>query len=249
MTDDIARSILTRVKKLLSLTVERGATPEEAASAAAKAQALLFDHNLKLADVEGVGEADEYLASEIDLNVRGKFHVNWHRRLLATIANNNFCKVIALTTGTRGSGKGGAPEQCVLVGRAHNIEFVTWLYRSVSTQIAEMARAAMRQHCDATLPGPQGAWTREFCYGAVVTINRRLWEQKQKNERANAASTALVRMSDAKLDEAYNRHFPKRKKQSAEALKDYGGYAHGREAGHRVSLGRPLPRSTQGELR
>jgi len=251
MTDDVTRSVLTRVKKLLNLTVERGATPEEAASAAAKAQALLFEHNLKLADVEGVGEESEYVLGEIDLNVRGKFHVNWHRRLLTAIARYNFCRMIVLSSGTKGSGKKGAPEQCVIVGRPHNIEFVIWLYRSVSTQIADMSKVAMRRYCEETLPGPQGAWTREFCYGAVVTIANRLWAQRERDKAASAKSTALVRVSDVKLQDAFNRYFPPegRAKASTESMKDYGGYIHGKEAGKSVSLGRPLPRSERAELR
>lgn len=47
-------SIISRIKKLLNLTEDRGATTAEAATAAAKVQALLFEHNLDMSQCESV---------------------------------------------------------------------------------------------------------------------------------------------------------------------------------------------------
>ena len=78
-------SILNRIRKLNNLTEERGATPEEAASAAAKVQAMLFEHNLSLSDVdtgEPEGHAEPYGKTEYDLGATVRT-VQWKRTLLS----------------------------------------------------------------------------------------------------------------------------------------------------------------------
>jgi hypothetical protein len=90
-------TILKRIQKLLALTVERGATPEEAATAAAKAQALLFEHNLSMAQVEAVGDigGDEIFDYVLDIAAAMRF-VNWRKALISAIAEYNFCTTIRL---------------------------------------------------------------------------------------------------------------------------------------------------------
>ena len=57
MTD--RETILWRIKKLMALgDATRNNSPEEAALAAAKAQEMLFAHNLEAAEVHGPTEAD-----------------------------------------------------------------------------------------------------------------------------------------------------------------------------------------------
>jgi hypothetical protein len=90
MSNDNDR-LLERVRKLLALTEARGATPEEAANAAAKVQAILFEHNLTLAQVErDSGNAKPkagYDKTDFVLNAT-KFSVSWHRQHLSLSAEN-----------------------------------------------------------------------------------------------------------------------------------------------------------------
>jgi hypothetical protein len=78
MTDHNAIAILSKIKKLQALTTERGASPEEAASAAAKAQALLFEYNLSQADVDTKEHApDPYGKVEHTLTGANRSNVTW----------------------------------------------------------------------------------------------------------------------------------------------------------------------------
>src|SRR3954454_9262567 len=79
--------IVDRVKKLLALSSSQN--PHEAALAAAKAQELLFKHNLSLALVEAElpgGRHSRYVNDRFD---SGGW-MDWRRRLLAAVARNNF---------------------------------------------------------------------------------------------------------------------------------------------------------------
>ena len=237
-----SKKILTLVQALMDKTVERGATPEESASAAAKAQAILFKYNLALADLELLGESAkgaEYGREDVDLLAAGKAMVNWHRTLVNVIARNNFCRAVA-TTAYKRSGR-NVVDRVAIIGKPHNIEFVRWLYGYVAVQIRTMALLAMRENCLETLPGPQGAWTRSFCLGAVSTIGRRLYEQRHRDETATAQSTALVHVTDAQLDQAQNRYVGKVTAGVRGApSRDTVALMLGREAGTRVSIHRPL---------
>ena len=225
-------SILSTIQKLQRLA-ERAGTPDEAANAAAKVQALLFKHNLTLAQVDSHVEqpgAGDYENRTFTLEA-GSFHIEWHRKLASVLARFNFCKMVQYG----GSAKVG------FIGQPHNIEVVTYLYGYLAREIKRLGLEAMRIHCDSTKPSQQGAWVRAFCLGAVNTIHTRLYAQRQQDERASAASTALVHVSDARLAQAVTRYFPKLHK-AATPAPSRNAYANalGREAGARIALNKAV---------
>ena len=171
-------SILAKIKKLQALTTERGATPEEAATAAAKAQALLFEHNLSQCDVDTKEQAgpDPYGKVETTLEGANRNTVTWRRTLLYTIAKHNFCTAITLPNQTK----------MIVIGKRSNVETVLYLNHILVREIERLAIEVGR-----TVLTNRAAYLVSFCRGAVSTIHRRLQAQQQESEQtATYANTA-----------------------------------------------------------
>jgi uncharacterized DUF497 family protein len=105
--------IIDRIRKLLALATSPNQA--EAESAAAKAQALLQQHNLELAQVEQSSkQQSSMIQKQVDIHSRQR----WRRLLIHTIARANFCRALF------------KPGQAsvILVGEPHNLEVAEYLY-------------------------------------------------------------------------------------------------------------------------
>lgn len=185
MTSVTTDKIIEQVKKLLALAdTTRGATIEEAAAAAAKAQALLFKHNLTLAQVqEDVQEGDDYRLDTMDLGARSE----WRRILFNEIAVLNFCRTIVLT-GTSWSN---------VIGKPHNIEIVQYLYRYLSREVWSCWTSRKKQFRKKS--------RARYCQGCVTGIVVTLRLQRRRNEEESEDSRALVLREDQGVEEAKQR--------------------------------------------
>lgn len=190
---DIDR-IVERIKKLLALATSQN--PHEAALAAAKAQELLFRHNLSMAMVEAAiegGANPDYVNDRFDSG--GWMH--WRRRLLGAVARNNFCRGVSYQ-GTREVG---------IVGEPHNVTVVKHLYAFLVREVLRLAEVGLK--AERTLDEEERrAWKRSFYLGAVRTIAQRLAAQRERDISADPRGAALVVRKDQELAEAYREHFP-----------------------------------------
>ncbi len=230
--------IVERVRKLLALSTSQN--PHEAALAAAKAQALLFRHNLSMATVEaelarepGGGDLSGYVSERFDSG--GRMH--WRRGLLGAVARHNFCRGVSYN-GTREVG---------IVGEPHNVAVVKHLYAFLVREITRLAGLGAAEQPD--LP-PEGApaWKRSFYLGAARTIARRLAEQRRRDVADIADDPrclALVVSKDRELEEAFRQHFPEarpdpqangRQRQSPRKPRSADGYRAGARAAQRIPL-------------
>jgi len=134
LTTEPNSAILKRIAKLLALSdAQRNTSEAEASLAAAKAQELLQEYNLTLADIEaGNGSTDE--GAQRDKKTVGKHSAMyaWQTRLMETIAEGNFClhrvrKEIDTDNVKRGQ-KGGTVNRHQLVGRKVNVEASQMMY-------------------------------------------------------------------------------------------------------------------------
>jgi hypothetical protein len=227
----VPESLLETIQKLQRLA-DRAGTPAEAANAAAKVQALLFKHNLTLAEVAAHEDqpTNDYVDHPFTLSA-GSFHIGWHRRLVTTIAIHNFCRTI-YTVGR---------STVSIIGQPHNIAVVTHLYTYLARELTRQGLVQMRTHCASALPARQGSWVRAFCLAAVHEIYYRLAAQRARDEQASAASTALVLVTDAKLEQAMTQFHPGLRKGSPIAPgSDLMARALGREAGKRIALNKAV---------
>jgi hypothetical protein len=229
--------ILDKVQKLLALTEARGATPEEAASAAAKAQALLFEHHLTLAQVEANGHNGEkkegYDKTYFVLNAT-KFSLSWHRCLLSGICKANFAKAIY-----------GQGAKASIIGRKSDVEVIAYLYQYVSREIDRLADVTRQQ--EGVIENKR-RWKTSFCYGAAATVCQRLNETRATQAAATPASQALVVMSAEDLKRAVNGYFPHLRNIRGGRISNTDGYYHGQTAGRNISIRPGMGQTPNGQL-
>jgi hypothetical protein len=185
--------IVERIKKLLALSSSQN--PHEAALAAAKAQELLFRHNLSMSMVEAAleGGSSGYVSDRFD---SGGW-MQWRLRLLSAVARNNFCRGVSYQ-GTRDVG---------IVGEPHNVTVVKHLYAFLVREVLRLADLEVKEQHGLDEEESR-AWKRSFYLGAVRTIAQRLATQRQRDISADPQAAALVVRKDQELDEAYREHFP-----------------------------------------
>lgn len=226
-------TIINRVKKLLALTVDRGATPEEAASAAAKAQALLFEHNLSMTQVDThesgeIRESIENIDVAMDANNRT---IGWKKSLLYSIARYNFCSGV-YTPGTT---------IMHIIGKRSNVQVVEYLAASIGGEIDRLS-----QHAAKSVLSGKASFRSSFCHGAVAVIVERLRAQAEVNATTNAACTALVVQSKGELARAVKGFYPRlsHRRRSAR-VGSHDGYHAGRAAGSGIGLSRGITSGSQ----
>lgn len=216
--------------------MDRGATPEEAANAAAKAQAMLFEHNLSMSQVdthELPNEKTEEIEN-IEMEIEGGSSViRWKRALLHAVARHNFCKAITLS-GT---------SDVAVVGRRSNVIVVEYMSEYLEKEITRLAKNAAKE-----VEIGRPAFVSSFCIGAVVTVSKRLEEQAKESEKASPQSMALVVQTNAALEKAFKEFWPDVRKGRRTRIKDADGYAKGMKAGHSIGLRKAVGSSRQGAL-
>lgn len=243
-------SILSRIKKLQALAA-KNSNQHEAAAAAAKAQALLFEHNLTAADVDThePAQADPYGKVEHTLEGANRTTVQWRRSLLYVIAKANFCTAVTQSGSTR----------MQIIGKRSNVETVLYLNSVLVREIERLAIESAR-----SVLSNRSAYMVSFCRGAVATIHHRLEEQRRNDEaRATASNTAgymspeehtranrnalILRSAAQELNKAVAHFYPGglRTTKTRSRIGSADGYRDGQRAGqgigmHRgVSQGRP----------
>jgi hypothetical protein len=210
--------IVERIQKLLALS--QSSNEHEAALALAKAQALLAEHNLSVAQVQArSGAKPVYLKEVVNLNS----HENWRRELLARIARQNFCRTVLLRH-----------TSMAIIGELVNTQAVQAMYASVVPQLEKLASAWYQVYRYQGGDVPARTWKNNFFLGAVVTIGERLVEEQRAFEAASNACRSLVVVKDRDLREAVQGFYPHLRTSNFRYTPAPDGYARGVEAGQQV---------------
>jgi hypothetical protein len=183
--DDGQRAILAKVEKLLRLA-DKNENPEEAASAAAKANELLVAYNLDAALLDQSGAGDS--GKRADEKLRGGHH-KYSQDLWTYVADLNFClywpsrKVVHEPKGQYRTDKRGN------VSKTFNI--YRWHHRIVGRKINVEATKQQAQYLEATVErlvreriGNQARllfsrFAHSFRKGAIEAITLKLWERRE----------------------------------------------------------------------
>lgn len=151
-------NLLDKARKLLNLS-QRGGTPAEAETAAAKLQDLLLSHNLEMQDIK---EEVVYENETIEL-ARHRYDKVWQRALYKVLADGHQCECLYLPR----------RNAVTLIGRKHNIEMVNLLFQHLKPMVATYGE----YHA---LNGPSHARTRirkSYRLGMIKGISDRLEQQ------------------------------------------------------------------------
>ncbi len=206
----VDNSILGKIVALLNKTVDRGATPEEAASAAAMANKLLTKYNLEMSDVEQAQDAtqvrDKMGKFEFATGL-GKQDWRWASRIFGHVAEFNYCKAVqsGWTGGRRGAG--GYYTKMVFIGKRHNVDVAEYIFRYLTKEVIRIRRLAWERYGYASGEN-QKTWFRHFGWGAADAIYYILERNKREQEAADNRVTALMVVSDTELNQAMAEFYP-----------------------------------------
>ena len=267
--------IVDRIRKLLRLAEDAGATEAEAAAALERANALLIRHNLSM-DAIAVSTGEQPAVGE--RHIPAGWAGSWRGSLLGILARHNLCTPFISRKGKR--------DTVVVVGRPANVDATHAMYDWIADQLERLATeewlvinrtqrenrmsgkpwcpecedwvdATYRElgslhcvRCDTrvlpTRPVVHGfSWKTAFYRGAVSRIFNRLQEQR-KAAQADAPVTALVlRTEQENADWIRKQHGELRRGKSRRRRYLSNAYERGQQRGGEVSLA-PQARLTGG---
>lgn len=193
----INEAIVSRIKKLLALSRDGGATEAEAALAAEKAQQIMADHNLSMATVERSGGASDQGSRRAGDHVVNRTVYRWQRDLMQSIAKLNFC-ACALVFSRREAGKAKIFEGYELIGREANIVSTRATFEYLVKTIDRLAREEMN-HDGAQLFTKYACSFREGCSDRIVERLGERQEQlmREQEKKAREADVAARHPSSA----------------------------------------------------
>lgn len=131
-------AVITRIRKLMSLTADRGASEAEASLAAEHVQRLLAEHNLSIAAVEITGASSGEGGKRVREGVNTRQVYKWQRSLMNAIAELNFCKAFAKFQ--KQQGRAAIFNGYELIGRVDNVVSAQVMFEYLQQTIERLAR-------------------------------------------------------------------------------------------------------------
>ena len=253
------QEIIDRIHKLLALATS--ANEYEASVAAAKAQEILTEHNLRLEDIETGQKSPALPIEQITIGSNNR-KVYWRGFIANVIANANFCKMWWM---------GG---RMVIAGRRHNVAIALSLYdylTKTEERLAAEEVKARKQAWHSYLsqvkvigiePFPQQNWRRwksSFITGCAKRLGERIEEQTRRMNSQGIPDTKVTglacRMAHEREQEAIAKWRQEQgitligRKATSKARVTRDGYTAGQRAGDSISLERQLSSGSSQLLR
>jgi len=247
MTND---KVLSKIRKMLELAGNAGATEGERANALSQAHKWIAKYNIDMATaMQGVGEARNAAADEKRTQTCEKYFGEvWARQVSHAIGGLFFCKYFFASLGANTSNV-----LHTFVGRESNTVTAMEVARYVVNSIYKEAMTYKRDH------GLHYSDYRAFANGAMKKVVARCFQLKDKPEveeeqkqLTNGAGTALVLANFYKTEEEANAEYVKRllgelrkSKGHTKALRNRdainAGYAYGDKVSLNPQLGGAKP--------
>ncbi len=187
-------SVVSKIAALLNKTTDQGCSEEEAASAAAMAQKLLFKYKLEMADIESAGGEKTESVGQSDFEYKTKAHDgDWKLQFLFELSRYNFCKTIAR------QGWGNP----FIIGKSAEVEVVKALHSWISEQLETICKDRIKEGYNG--PDRIPTFRRSFFTSAVYTISRRLREQQREMKEESEKGNTLIVVTGTELREYIER--------------------------------------------
>jgi hypothetical protein len=236
--------ILERVKKMLTLAADAGATEGERDNALRMAHSTLAKYNLTLAEAEAThpGQSND---PRVDQSIETRSRP-WILRTAHGVADLFFCKYFFVRSGRNA--------KHYFVGRLSNVTTAKEIAAYVINSINREGRARARDQLN---PNP---WRLSFCKGAAEAVRARCVQLRRDAEKASQAApvastgTSLVLASvyahEVQANSDYLRDVLKINLRSSRSREKGAGdgYGDGHAFGSKVSLNRQVGTSKQARL-
>jgi hypothetical protein len=251
--------IIDRITTLLALATS--ANEYEASAAAAKAQEILTEHNLKLEDIKTSQKSPALPIEQITIGSNSR-KVYWRGFIANAIANANFCKMWWM---------GG---RMVIAGGRHNVALALSLYDYLTKTVERLADEGVKSEKQLwqiyldqiegtgieTLEQPNWRrWKSSFITGCSGRLLERIEEQTQRMNSQGIPNTKVTglacRMAHEREQEVIARWRQEQgitltgRKATSKARLTKDGYIAGQRAGDFINLERQLSSASSQLLR
>lgn len=180
------RKTLDKIKKLLNLAKDGGATEGEASVALEKAREIMAANNLTMAQLEAAGQSAGEGSNRLKTGLKGKALYKYQQRLMATVADTNFCAVIVDTKTVRvGRSYQARDVGYTLIGREANVIAATNMFEYLNASLERIVTPHLASNSERL-----SRWAISFKEGAAQRLAERL---RDRHEEALAEQSAKAR--------------------------------------------------------
>jgi hypothetical protein len=217
--------VIAVIMKLMELSnVEKNSNPHEREAAAQKAAQLMAKWCINIADLRSSKPKEDVFVT-MDVEGSSEVKVDYEASLANAIATAFDCKMI--NTYYKG------PWAIAFCGTKHDLEIAVFFFKYLRRTIFAMARLNFPKSLNSR---------RNYCYGMVGTIGKRLQELYQKREEFIPSDCrALVVVKKEGLQRYFKEQFPNAVQGRRTSLRgNLDAYYKGQEHGRHVLLHRPV---------
>lgn len=237
MTTTEQTKLYEKVRHLLELAENEGATPAESANAFAMAQKMIEKYRLDTARLSSDTEEFEDIKADQNAIYVGRRRIRWMLDLTRTISRINNCYFYL---------SGG---DFMLVGKPSDMDICRYMFGYLTREVDRLCKQALKKG-----EGSGKTWANSYKLGCVQVLSERLWAaQREARAEAKAAghTTAIVKVegsfAEVQTWVKNNMRLGKSRASHTTSL-DYGGYRAGQRDGKTISLNKGLGNKTAGQL-
>ncbi len=186
MTAAIDRKTLDKIRKLMNLAKDGGATEGEASVALEKAREIMAANNLTMAQLEAAGRDAGEGSKRLKGGVKGKALYKYQQRLMSTIADTNFCAVLVDSSW---NGRRYMDTGYTIVGREANVAAVVNMFDYLNASLERIVTPHLSSNSERL-----SRWAISFKEGAAQRLAERL---RERHNEAMAEQSAQARAQQA----------------------------------------------------
>jgi hypothetical protein len=239
MSKDEREKLILKIKRLVAVANSKGATEEEAATFAEKAQVMLAEYNLSMSDVEQQVDVDD---TDVSIVINADLTTNsypWRRPLASAVAEMYFCKYFYTTRHYP-----SAHDQHSFLGTAQNVLVAKMMFKYLIDTVDRLAKeGALLQPAQERSPY-RTSFRAECVRRLIIRIGDRIEQAKRgevKSEETGRNLPALLNLyekSNTQLTAYMKQQFPRMRHTTSRLNSGLHskGYEDGRAAGNKIGL-------------
>lgn len=189
MTTNIDRKTLDKIRKLMNLAKDGGATEGEASVALEKAREIMAANNLTMAQLEASGKGGGEGSNRLKSGYKGKALYKYQQRLMATIADTNFCAVMI---NTRYRGRRAIDTGYTIIGREANVAAAVNMFDYLNASLERIVTPHLESNAQRL-----SRWAVSFKEGAAQRLAERLRDRHQEELEAQSAKARAQRAAQS----------------------------------------------------
>jgi len=189
MTAQIDRKTLDKIRKLMNLAKDGGATEGEASVAMEKAREIMATNNLSMAQLEASGKSGGEGSNRLRSGLKGKALYKYQQSLMSTIADTNFCAVLV---DSERRGNRHIDTGYTIIGREANVAAVANMFDYLNASLERIVTPHLESNSQRL-----SRWAVSFKEGAAQRLAERLRDRHQEKLAEQSAGSRAQREAQA----------------------------------------------------